>query len=57
MIKNKDNFEMKNKLNSDILTEKELNDLKLNEYKKQFETNQELENFLRELPYSDDFPR
>lgn len=48
---------MKKKLNSDILTEKELNDLKLNEYKKQFETSQDIENFLRELPYSDDFPR
>lgn len=48
---------MTNKLNSDILTEKELNEIKLNEYKKQFETSQEMESFLRALPYNDDFPR
>jgi len=48
---------MTNKLNSDILTERELDELKVDENKKQFENNQELEIFLRHLPYSDDFPR
>ena len=48
---------MTENLNSDILTEKAFNELKLNEYKKQFQINQDLENFLRDLPYNDDFPR
>ena len=48
---------MKKKLNSDIFTEKELNELKLNEYKKQFDNNQNLESFLKELPYNDEYPR
>lgn len=48
---------MTNRLNSDILTEQELNDLKLNQYKHQFGINQEVEKFIRDLPYNDDFPR
>ncbi len=48
---------MKKKLNSDIITEQDLNEIKFNEYKKQVENNQDMEIFLRELPYSDDFPR
>jgi hypothetical protein len=48
---------MQKKLNSDLLTEQKLNEFKLNQYKKQFETKQDMECFLRELPYSDDFPR
>lgn len=48
---------MKKTLNSDILTEKQFNDLKLEEYKKSFDNNQNLEAFLKSLPYSDEFPR
>ena len=48
---------MKRNLNSDLITEKEFNDIKFNNYKSKFEDDQNLESFLKSLPYSDDFPR
>jgi len=48
---------MKKNLNSDLITEQDFYELKINEYKKQFVNYQSLEEFLRDLPYSDEFPR
>ncbi len=48
---------MKTILNSDILTEKELNQLKLREYNDESLNNKNLEEFIRSLPYSDEYSR